>query len=91
MYKKKVSPIKSHCRPKSRIKIICLNTLEVFDQQSDAVKHFNLCTGANLSAVCRGTRKSSGKHPITGEPLRWMYYTDYLKKQEQLDKKKSVD
>jgi len=63
-------------------KIICLNTLEIFDTQIDASKKYNCC---NISACCRnsGNVKSSGKHPETGEPLVWMYYDKYLLKTNQ--------
>ena len=63
---------------KSKIKVICLNTLDVFDGVVDAIKHFNLCRGARIEAVCKGTKKSAGKHPHTNEPLRWSYYDDYI-------------
>ena len=33
-----------------------------------------------------GKQATAGKHPITGEPLRWMFYDDYLKiKNEEND------
>ena len=32
----------------------------------------------NISANCRGKIKYAGK--INGEPAKWMYYEDYLKK-----------
>jgi hypothetical protein len=34
---------------------------------------------ANITGCCRKNRESAGKHPITGEKLRWMYYKDYIK------------
>ena len=27
----------------------------------------------HISSCCRGSRKSCGKHPITGEKLHWVY------------------
>lgn len=65
---------------RNKVKVICLNTEQVFDGIVDAIEHFNLCKGARIDAVCRGVRKSAGK--INGEPARWMYYEDYLKLQE---------
>lgn len=60
--------------------LICLNTLEVFDTSSAS----NWCgvSKSSLSACCRGESKTSGKHPITGERLKWMYYEDYIKLNE---------
>ena len=66
---------------RNKVKVICLNTEQVFDGIVDAIEHFNLCKGARIDAVCRGVRKSAGK--INGEPARWMYYEDYLKLQEE--------
>ena len=62
---------------RNKVKVICLNTEQVFDGIVDAIEHFNLCKGAKINAVCRGVRKSAGK--INGEPAKWMYYEDYLK------------
>jgi DNA-directed RNA polymerase subunit RPC12/RpoP len=56
-------------------KVICLNTLEIFNSISIANLHYNCC---KISECCNGKRKSSGKHPVTGESLRWMYYEDYM-------------
>lgn len=57
-------------------KVICLNTLEIFDLIIDAKNKYK---ANNISACCKGTIKSSGKHPDTREKLKWMYYEDYLK------------
>ena len=62
---------------RNKVKVICLNTEQVFDGIVDAIEYFNLCKGAKIDAVCRGVRKSAGK--INGEPAKWMYYEDYLK------------
>ena len=62
---------------RNKVKVICLNTKQVFDGMVDAIEYFNLCKGARIDAVCRGVRKSAGK--INGEPAKWMYYEDYLK------------
>lgn len=55
-------------------KIICVTTGEVFSSINDAVNKYN---AKNISAVCRGIRKSAGN--INGTPLEWMYYEDYIK------------
>ena len=35
---------------------------------------------SNIYDCCSGKNNSAGKHPITKEPLKWMYYDDYKKK-----------
>ena len=59
-------------------KVICLNTLEVFNCSEDAGKWLNRKTGSTISSCCRGAQETSGIHPTTGEKLKWMYYEDYL-------------
>ena len=58
-------------------KVICLNTLEVFDTINDAEK---FCKSGNVSKCCKGTKHypTAGIHPTTGEKCRWAYYEDYL-------------
>ncbi len=60
-------------------KCICLNTSEIFDCIKDASQIYGCYPG--ISKCCRGKAKSAGKHSITGEPLKWMYYEEYLKTQ----------
>lgn len=59
--------------------VICLNTLEVFEYIKLVEDTYNIHKTA-VSAVCRGKRKSAGKHPETGEKLVWMYLEDYENK-----------
>ena len=71
-------------------KVICLDTKQIFDSGIDAQ---NWC-GTSSKAICkccRGDSKSSGKHPDTGEKLHWMYYSDYLKLQEEEQQNKTQD
>ena len=70
-------PFKYHWKNKKR-KIICTTTGIVFDGVIDAIKYYNLCKGAKISSVCKGIRKSAGKHPLTNEPLKWKYYDEYI-------------
>lgn len=58
--------------------IICINTLEVFETSVEAGNKYNIGQ-SHISAVCRGKRKSAGKHPETGEKLVWQYLEDYEK------------
>ena len=58
-------------------KVICLNTNEVFVSATKASKT-KAINYSKLCMCCRGERKSCGKD-INGNPLRWMFYSDYLK------------
>lgn len=62
--------------PKSR-KVICLNNKKVFECITEAQKW--ALNSSKISDCCQGKRKTAGRHPITGESLKWMYYEDYLK------------
>lgn len=53
-------------------KIKCINTGEIFNSISEAARHYNTYQ-ANISKVLKGERHSAGKHPETGEKLRWEY------------------
>ena len=57
-------------------KVICLNTGEVFD----TIKFAREWVGSkvNIGSCCLGKTKTAGKHPQTGERLKWMYYDEYL-------------
>lgn len=59
-------------------KIICLTTNEIFDSIADACDKYNI-KQSSMSNCCRNKTKSSGRHPITGEKLRWIYYNEYIK------------
>ena len=58
--------------------IICLTTNEVFSSQREAERKYNINRGS-IYSCCRNIYKSAGKHPITNEPLRWQYYSEYIK------------
>lgn len=57
-------------------KVICLNTLEIFESATDASKIKNV-NHSKLCMCCRGERTSCGKNE-NGEFLTWMFYEDYL-------------
>ena len=57
-------------------KVICLTTNELFDTATQAEIKYNIC---KVGECCNGNRKSAGKHPETGEPLKWIWYNDYIK------------
>jgi DNA-directed RNA polymerase subunit RPC12/RpoP/predicted transcriptional regulator len=63
---------------KRKCKVVCLNTNEIYDSIQEAAQKYNV-SGSKITANCRGNQKTSGKHPITGERLVWMYYDQYIK------------
>ncbi len=73
---------------KSRLKnlpqIICLNTLEIFENVHMASERYNVNSGSIIQ-VCKNKKyhKSAGTHPKTNEKLKWMYYDDYIKQQNK--------
>ncbi|MEG2246466.1 MAG: NUMOD3 domain-containing DNA-binding protein [Peptostreptococcaceae bacterium] len=58
--------------------VICITTLDRFQNIKNASEKY-IVARTHITAVCKGKRKSAGKHPITGEKLRWMYLEDYEK------------
>ena len=66
--------------PQAR-KVICITTDKVFDTVKEGGDFYN-CKGQHISSNCKGKRKTCGKHPITNESLRWMYYSDYIAQKE---------
>lgn len=61
-------------------KFVCLNTGEIFDNINLVMQYTQLKSKSNIYDCCSGKNNSAGKHPITKEPLKWMYYDDYKKK-----------
>lgn len=70
LYKKTVSE-------KHKTSVYCLTTNQKFDSIKDAREYFNLSKSAKISDVCKGIRKKAGNHPVTGEPLTWIFYNEY--------------
>lgn len=66
----------------SKIKVVCLNNRRVFNSITEARDWCN--NGSKISQACKNKRKHAGKHPETGEPLKWMYYDDFINQQEML-------
>ena len=58
-------------------KVVCLNNTRIFDNIKEAAEYGGLKTSSHIVQVCKKKRKTSGKHPETGEPLRLMYYDEY--------------
>ena len=57
---------------KNKKKVKCINTGEIFKSIMDASRKTGIDSAA-ISKVCRKLRQSAGKHPITGEKLKWEY------------------
>lgn len=53
-------------------KVLCLNTNEVFSYMGEVAKKYDI-KPKDVSACCTGRQKSAGKHPVTGERMRWAY------------------
>lgn len=62
------------------IKVICLNTLEVFDYIKQVTEKYNI-DSSDITKCCKGKLKSCGKD-INGNKLHWMYYDEYLRLKE---------
>lgn len=67
--------IREHMREICKLGVIrksvyCIELNKTWDSMSDAKKETGAC---HISSVVNGHRKSSGKHPVTGEPLHWEY------------------
>ena len=66
-----------------KVKVMCLETKQVFDSIKQAQEWLGK---GDIKKHLRGNTKSAGKHPITKEPLHWMYLDDY----EMLTKEKEL-
>ena len=64
-------------------KVICIDTLEVYVSATAASNHKNV-NHSKLCMCCRGERKSCGKDE-NGNLLHWMFYNDYLQKNNLTD------
>jgi len=66
---------------KNKKSVICLNTKEIFNSISEASIKYKISTGS----ICNCCKKkiNSVKHPETGEPLKWMYYDEYIEQQNK--------
>lgn len=63
--------------------IICLNDCNVFEGQKEVGKYYKIKSPQHISSVCLGKSKYCSYHPITLEPLKFIYFDDlydYFKK-----------
>ena len=54
-------------------KVRCINTGEVYNGVREATRLVGLSSNASISLACSNKNRTAGKHPITGEKLRWEY------------------
>ena len=66
-HKKKIS--EAH-----NIEVMCLSTNKKFISIKNAAEFYGIKNTSDIGKCCRGIRKSCGKDPITGNPLRWAYF-----------------
>lgn len=73
--KKKMSKANKGDKHPQAKKVICITTGEIFNYIKEATKKYNV-DNSSITKCCKGYRKTSGKHPITGEKLEWSYYIE---------------
>lgn len=54
--------------------VICTTSGEIFGSAREAAKHYGL-DHSTICKCCKGQNKSCGKHPESGEKLRWAFYS----------------
>lgn len=64
--------------PESK-KVVCIETKTVFNSIREARLYAGLKSDSGVSECCCNKRKTSGRHPETGQPLSWLYLEDYIK------------
>ena len=63
-------------------KVICLNTLKVYETITSIANDYPNIQRVCITRNCKGEGRYAGIDPVTKEPLRWMYYEDYINQQE---------
>ena len=57
--------------PRAR-KVQCITTEEIFNCIQEGADYYHINRNC-ISACCVGRQKTGGKHPVTGEKLKWKY------------------
>ena len=57
--------------PRKYTPVMCENTGEIFVSYKEAAKWAGLKDVANIIRCTKGERQTAGKHPVTGERLKW--------------------
>ena len=63
---------KSGGNPRAR-KVLCITTNQVFECTKDAARWSNQYDGSYIGKCCKGMCEYAGRHPKTGERLKWQY------------------
>ena len=71
---KGISRNKGSKHPQAR-KVLCITTGKRFNCIKEATEYYNMKsnTKSNIAKCCNGKYKYAGKHPDTGEKLKWKY------------------
>jgi hypothetical protein len=72
-YKNGIKPKEKYLRI---AKVICVNTLEIFDGSKQASKKYGV-PASNITLCCQGKFNRAGRMPITNEKIAWQYLKDY--------------
>ena len=56
-------------------KVKCITTEKEFDYIKEAGEYYKLTSSQikHITDCCQGKRNYCGKHPVTGEKLKWKY------------------
>lgn len=76
---------------KQRTKIICLNTMMIFNSITEAGERYNIKWIGNIVSNCRNKRNHTGVDEETGEYLQWQYYNDFLIKPKLVLSNEEID
>lgn len=58
--------------------VVYLEQLIVFNTVKSAYKYAGLKHNQHIIKCLNGKRNSAGEDPITGQPMTWMYYSDFI-------------
>lgn len=61
-------------------KVVCLPEGKLFNSLKEAAVYAGVSSTTGISLACKYPFRIAGQHPISKEPLRWMYYSDYIAK-----------
>lgn len=70
--------ISNNRKSKGGKRVLCINTGEIFPTMMDAARWCGLTNSSSIGQVCNhtGKQKTAGKHPKTGEKLKWEFIDD---------------
>lgn len=68
--------ISQSCKNKHGKAVKCIETNKIFNTAAEGARYCGLTNGCHILQCCKGERLSAGKHPITKEPLHWIFPTE---------------